>query len=248
MNIAVVGCTGKLGSTIIRCAIGKENVVISHAIARPGNRFVGSDVSELIGEGMHLTVTDDIEAATSCDLFIDCTNADAFMRNNFSKYKICGKPLIIATTAFSDEDMAAIRELSTEFPIFISGNFSIVLHRFIVALRTFAVGVDADTDVRILEYHHNQKLDAPSGTAQMLRDVLMEASPHIRSVDISSVRVGKIFGTHEVVFANGENEVVTFSHRVSARETFAEGALSIADWLFGRKCGLYGMDDFCPEK
>ena len=117
IKIAIAGCTGKLGSAIMRNALKSKDVDICYAIARKGNQFVGKTISELIGGNSDLSITDDIEAAGDCDIYIDCTNAEAFMSSSYLKYKKMQKPLIIATTAFSMEDIEKINLLATNIPI-----------------------------------------------------------------------------------------------------------------------------------
>lgn len=246
VKIAVVGCTGKLGSVIMKKAFNNADVEICSAIARKGNPFVGNPFSALIGNESDLVITDDIEAAEGCDLFIDCTNAETFMCNSYEKYEKMKKPLIIATTAFSAEDIEKIQILAREIPVFMSGNFSVALHDFIETVKFYAGKISADTDVQIVEYHHNQKKDAPSGTALMIKEALLDANSRLDGdkINISSIRGGNIFGEHEVIFANCKDEVVTFRHQVSSREPFADGAIEIAKWLPGQANGLYGMADF----
>lgn len=255
VRLAIVGCTGKLGSAIMKNVIHRDDVEISYAIARKGNQYVGQAVSALVGGEIDLPIIDDIETAWDCDVFVDCTNAetfmnDSFMNDSYFKYKRMGKALVIATTAFSEEAMEKIGELAAEIPVFISGNFSVALHDFVETLKTYAKRISLDTDVQIIEYHHNQKKDAPSGTALMIKNALMGANPQIdgKKVKICSVRGGNIFGEHEVVFANSRDEVVTFKHQVSSRETFAEGAVEVAVWTVKQANGFYGMDDFCLSR
>lgn len=247
-NIAIVGCTGKLGSAIINKILNRNDVSLKYAIARKGNAAVGQDISIILGgKKRNVTVIDDICDAADCDVFIDCTNADTFMNNSLAKYKAVNKPVVIATTAFSDDDLQEIRTLSEQVPVFMTGNFSIALHDFIETLKFAAKRINADTDVQIVEYHHNQKKDAPSGTAIMIRDALLQANATLTSekINICSVRGGNIFGEHEVIFANCNDEVVTYKHQVSSRETFANGAIETAIWTTKQNTGLYDMDDFC---
>ncbi len=247
IKIAIVGCTGKLGSTIMKKIINRKDVELSYAIARKGNPYVGRKVTEIIREECDISLIDDIEMAVDCDVFIDCTNAESFMKQNFCKYEKMGKPLIIATTAFSDEDIQKIVGLSAKLPIFMTGNFSIALHDFIETLKFAVRKVSKDTDIQIVEYHHNQKKDAPSGTALMIKESLINANPklNVETINICSVRGGNIFGEHEVIFANRRDEVVTFKHSVSSRECFAEGAIEVAMWTSKKEHGLYNMNDFC---
>lgn len=247
LKIAVVGCTGKLGGIIIRDSINNPKTEVKYAIARSGNQYVGSNMSVLLNTNIDLPIIDNIEEATECDVFIDCTNATSFMEKNYEKYKKMKKPVVIATTAFSKEDTAKIEELSQVIPVFMTGNFSVALHDFIETLKFAAGRISVDTDVQIIEYHHNEKKDAPSGTALMIRDALISANKRLtpQKINISSIRGGNIFGEHEVIFANCKDEVITFKHCVSSREPFAQGALEVMCWLSKQPNGLYNMDDFC---
>lgn len=249
MRIAIVGCTGKLGSAIMKNALKSAGVEVCYAVARKGNQFVGKKVSELIGEKCDLMIIDDIEMATDCDVYIDCTNAETFMNSSYSKYEKMCKPLIIATTAFTMEDVEKISLLASDFPIFMTGNFSVALHDFIETIKFYSRKISLDTDIQIVEYHHNQKKDAPSGTALMIKEALLDANHAIDrdKVTICSIRGGNIFGEHEVIFANCKDEVVTFRHQVSSREPFADGAIEVSKWIIARTNGLYNMDDFCNE-
>lgn len=248
-KIAVVGCTGKLGSIIMKNILSRNDVQLSYAIARAGNQFVGRCVSEIVGGNCDLKVVEDIEMAEDCDVFIDCTNAETFMNQSCLKYQKMKKPLVIATTAFSQDDIEKIKELADMFPVFMTGNFSIALHEFIETLKFAVKRISDDTDVQIVEYHHNQKKDAPSGTALMIRDALVHANQRLQEEQISicSVRGGSIFGEHEVIFANCKDEVITYKHQVSSREPFADGAIEVAHWIVKQSDGLYGMDDLCRE-
>lgn len=113
IKIAIVGCTGKLGGAIMKRAFMSTDVEVCYAVARKGNQFVGKNISELIGVKSDLVIIDDIEAAPDCDVYIDCTNAETFMYNSYSKYEKMQKPLIIATTAFSEKDIEKINLLAT---------------------------------------------------------------------------------------------------------------------------------------
>ncbi len=245
IKIAVVGCTGKLGSAIMKNIISRDDVELSHAIARKGNAYVGESVTEIIGGSYELEIIDDIELAKECDVFVDCTNADSFMKNSYSKYEKMNKPLVIGTTAFTSEDIEKLHELSESVPVFMTGNFSIALHDFIETLKFAVKRISKDTDIQIVEYHHNQKKDSPSGTALMIRDALVGANSRVEpeSINICSIRGGSIFGEHEVIFANCKDEVMTFKHQVSSRETFADGAVEAVIWTAKQTNGLYNMDD-----
>ncbi len=115
----------KLGSSILKNILNREDVKLSYAVARKGNQYVGKSISEIIGGRSDLEIIGDIELAEDSDVFIDCTNADAFIDNNYSKYEKMKKQLVIATTAFTPENVEQINKLSVQMPIFMTGNFSI---------------------------------------------------------------------------------------------------------------------------
>lgn len=246
-KIAIVGCTGKLGSAIMKNALKSTDIEVRYAITRKGNQHVGKSISEFIGGNSELMIIDDIESANDCDIYIDCTNAETFINSSYSKYEKMQKPLVIATTAFSVEDIEKINLLAKSIPVFMSGNFSVALHDFIETIKFYARKISIDTDVQIVEYHHNQKKDAPSGTALMIKEALLDANNTIDrdKVIICSIRGGNIFGEHEVIFANCKDEVVTFKHQVSSRDPFADGAIEVSKWIINQTNGLYNMDDFC---
>jgi len=227
-------------------AFTRTDIEVAYAISRKGNCYVGHKISEIIGGQSELTIIDDIESAENCDLYIDCTNAETFMRSSYSKYEKMQKPLMIATTAFSQEDIKRIYQLASSIPIFMTGNFSIALHDFIDTVKFYARKIRPETDIQIVEYHHNQKKDAPSGTAQMIKTALLSANPAIikDKVTIHSIRCGNLFGEHEVIFANYNDEVVTLKHQVSSREPFADGAIEVAKWLIDQPKGFYNMDAY----
>lgn len=249
LKIAVVGCTGKLGNVIMKNILNRNDVILSYAIARKGNPFVGKCVSEIAVGNYTLKIIDDIALAEDSDIFIDCTNADTFINNSYPKYEKMKKPLVIATTGFTPENMAQINQLSTHIPVFMTGNFSIALHDFIESLKYAVKRISEDTDIQIIEYHHNQKKDAPSGTALMIKEALVNANKKLdpKKVNICSIRGGNIFGEHEVIFANCKDEVVTFKHQVSSRESFADGAIKATIWTANQSNGLYTMDDLCGD-
>lgn len=248
IKISVVGCTGKLGSIIAKTILSQEDLELSYAIGRKGSRFIGRDISEIIGgKSRKILITDSIEHATDCDIFIDCTHAENFISNSLLQYSEIKKPILIATTGFDKNGLKAIKELSKNVPVFISGNYSIALHHFIETLKFAVKRISDDTHVQIIEFHHNQKKDAPSGTALMIQKALLDAEPKLskEGIDICSIRGGSIFGEHRVIFANCKDEVMEYHHQVSSREAFADGAIQAARWLQKQKAGYYTMEDFC---
>lgn len=166
-------------------------------------------------------------------------------------------PAVIATTGIAPQDAAYIEEVSAKIPVFRSANMSIGICLVKNLIRRAADFLGDDFDIEIVERHHNQKLDAPSGTALALADAISESGSgkyhyiydrHSRSarrsrneIGISSVRGGSIVGDHEVIFA-GNNEVIEISHKAISRNIFADGAIRAALFLKDQKPGMYSMD------
>lgn len=167
-------------------------------------------------------------------------------------------PLVIATTGHTDEEKALIKNYSTKTPIFMSANMSIGVNLLIELAQKAASLLGDNYDIEIIEKHHNQKLDAPSGTALMIADAISvnsESKPtyvydrHLErkartvgEIGIHTVRGGSIIGEHEVLFA-GRDELITLSHSASTREVFAYGALRAARFITSAPAGMYSMKD-----
>lgn len=167
-------------------------------------------------------------------------------------------PAVICTTGHTEEELARLARAAERIPVFYSRNMSLGINLLMALCRRAAAALGTDFDVEIVEKHHRNKLDAPSGTALMLADTVASADeePHPLTFDrtarravrprgeigISSVRGGSIVGEHEVIFA-GKDEVITLSHAAMSREVFATGALRAAAFLVGKSAGRYDMDD-----
>ncbi len=164
-------------------------------------------------------------------------------------------PLIVATTGQTDEELALLRAAAEKIPVFLSGNMSLGIAVLCRMARTLAAAFP-DADIEIVEAHHNQKLDVPSGTALMLARAIQTARPgstlvvgrhedgkrEKREIGIHSLRMGSTVGIHEVIVNTG-SQVLTLRHEAQDRSLFAEGALSAASFLLGQKSGLYGMEE-----
>ena len=166
-------------------------------------------------------------------------------------------PLVICTTGLSEDQLAAIDKAAEKIAILRSANMSVGINVMIKLLKQIAPYMsEAGYDIEIVEKHHNQKLDAPSGTALALAEAANEEGKldyvydrsqvrqkrDRKELGISAVRGGTIVGTHEVIFA-GEDEVITFEHMAYSRKLFAKGALEAAKFLAGKKPGMYSMQD-----
>ncbi len=197
------------------------------------------------------------DCTVDADVIIDFSNPSALPALlDFAVSR--GIPAVIATTGVSDEGRARIEEAARTVPVFFSANMSLGVNLLVELARKAADVLGGDFDIEIVEKHHNQKLDAPSGTALMIADAIADGKHYVydrhsvrrkRSRDeigIHSVRGGNIVGEHEVIFA-GADEVITLSHSAASRGVFATGAVNAALFLTGKRPGLYDMGDLVAK-
>lgn len=244
-KIIMHGCNGRMGQMITGLAEKDPDVEI----------VAGVDVSDHIQNSY--PVFDNIaKCDVPADVVIDFASAKAV--DGLLDYCV-GKniPCVLCTTGLSEEQLQKVQEVSGRTAILKSANMSLGVNLLMKLLKE-ATGVlaAAGFDIEIVEKHHNQKLDAPSGTALALADVInkeldntyeyvydrstrREKRP-VKEIGISAVRGGTIVGDHDVIFA-GTDEVITLSHRAYSREVFAKGALQAAKFLSGKPAGLYDM-------
>ncbi|MBQ3545743.1 MAG: 4-hydroxy-tetrahydrodipicolinate reductase [Lachnospiraceae bacterium] len=247
INIIIHGCNGKVGQVI--SGLAKEddsiNVVAGIDVVDNGNNDypVYTNIDECDVEA---DVVIDFSIAKAVDKLID------FCRNR----KL---PVVLCTTGLSEEQIFAIRDLSREVPVLRSGNMSLGINTVMKMLKNITKTLaDAGYDIEIVEKHHNQKVDAPSGTALMLADTINEEmnceyeykydrstvreKRSKKEIGISAVRGGTIVGDHDVIFA-GPDEVIQITHRAYSKGVFAKGAIEAAKFLAAKETGLYDMSD-----
>lgn len=240
---------------ILNGALGRMGRAVAVLAADRGHEIVaGVDVA--VGEAGFPVYTDwaDLPAA---DAVIDFSNPSA-LEAELAYVTAHNLPLVLCTTGLSAEQIAAVHKAAETIPVFFSSNMSLGV-AVLSALTKKAAAVLGDTfDIEIVEMHHNQKLDAPSGTALMLADAAkagLNYEPeytydrHTRrqkrqkqEIGIASLRGGTVVGEHSVYFA-GEQEVLTLSHSAGSRSVFASGALTAAAFIVGKQPGMYSMED-----
>lgn len=241
------GCNGKMGRMITEIVKGEENTVIAAGV----DAF--TDVPN------DYPVFDSIEKCdTDVDVVIDFSTAKAV--DSLLDYCVERKlPVVLCTTGLSEEQLKKVEEASKEIAILKSANMSLGINLLLKLLQSAAkVLAPAGYDMEIVERHHNQKLDAPSGTALALADSLNDAldqeyhyvydrsqvrqKREKKEIGISAVRGGTIVGDHEVIFA-GTDEVIEFRHSAYSRSVFAKGAVEAGKYLAGKSAGMYDMGD-----
>ncbi len=243
MKLILNGCLGRMGRAVTELAIARDHQVVA-----------GVDVAT--GESAY-PVQPDWADMPSADAVIDFSNPGA-LAAELEYVTAHNLPLVLCTTGLSEEQMAAVHKAAETVPVFMSSNMSLGV-AVLSALTKKAAAILGDSfDIEIVEMHHNQKLDAPSGTALMLADAAkagLSYDPvytydrHTRrqkrdkkEIGIAALRGGTVVGEHSVYFA-GEQEVVTLSHSAGSRSVFASGALTAARFLMGKPAGMYSMED-----
>ncbi|MCB6184505.1 4-hydroxy-tetrahydrodipicolinate reductase [Leeia sp. TBRC 13508] len=260
LRIAVAGASGRMGRELLLAVHNDENAVLSAALDRAGNDFIGQDAGMMIGAPNGIKITDDIESAlANSDVLIDFTRPEATLAHLAICRKL-GVKLVIGTTGFSDEQKAEIEAASKETAIMMAPNMSVGVNVLLKLLQQAAKALDEGYDIEIVEMHHRYKVDAPSGTALRLGEVIAdtlgrdlktdavygregvtgERDP--KTIGFATMRGGDVVGDHTVVFA-GIGERIEISHKASSRATFAQGALRASHFLGNNKTGLFDMHD-----
>lgn len=220
----------------------------------------GYDIADS-GKNPYPVFTDLNECSVKPDVIIDFSNPAALEK--LISYSTANKvPLVVATTGYSQSQVRLLQKASQSIPVFFSANMSLGINLLIGLVKKAAKLLESDFDIEIVEKHHNQKLDAPSGTALAIADAINSVMEqkceyvydrHSRrkkrsknEIGIHAIRGGTIVGEHSVIFA-GNDEIIEIRHTAMSKEIFAAGALRAARYLFGRKPGMYDMNDLIGE-
>lgn len=249
MKIILNGACGRMGKEIITAANNKGVTVVAAV-----DKFGTPDFDI----PFYNSIEDVKETA---DAVIDFTNHTALPEIcNFVRKS--GIPCVIASTGHTESELAMMKSLSEEYAVFYSRNMSLGINLLIDLCKSAYTALGGDCDIEIIEKHHRNKLDAPSGTALMIAEGIAELMPEgtefvterasrrmVRpenEIGISSVRCGGIFGEHEVLLSRN-GETVSLKHTAESRALFAEGALKAAEYIAEKKCGLYSMKNLLSE-
>lgn len=249
MNILLNGASGRMGNEVAMRVEKEENMQIVAGIGLE---------EDLTGKFPIYSKIEDVKE--KIDVIIDFSVPKA----TFKVLEYAEKektPIVIATTGFSNDELEKIEELSKEIPIFRSANMSLDINLMAEIVKKVAK-VLQDTDIEIIETHHNRKIDSPSGTAILLADAINEVLENKKEYDFnrmqkreprnkneigfSSIRGGNIVGEHTVAFF-GENETLEIKHTSYSRQVFVEGAIKSAKFIITKENGLYDMNDLINE-
>ena len=261
LKLAIAGAAGRMGRELARIVHETKGCALSGGLEAPGSLHVGADYGELMGIGKNgIIISDKPETVlAACDGIIDFTVAPATM----ALVKLTSameKIHVIGTTGISAEEDAVIKAAAASTVIMKTGNYSLGVNMLAALVKKAAATLGEEFDIEILEMHHRNKVDAPSGTAYLLgkaaadgRAVLLEdKSVRVRDgitgarnsgdIGFATLRGGSVVGDHTVIFA-GAGERLELRHVAENRELFARGAVKAALWCKGQMPGLYNMND-----
>lgn len=245
IKVLISGCGGKMGHVVANEFAARDNMQVA----------AGIDLKPCICD--FPVFPSPAEVNVPIDVVIDFSNPSA-LQPLLAYAKREKKPLVLCTTGYNDDQVAALKEASKQVPIFYSGNMSLGINLMIELCKKAAQVLGPAFDVEVIEAHHNQKIDAPSGTALMIADAISDVrngethyiyDRHSQrkkrepsEIGIHSIRGGTIVGEHEVLFA-GHHETIKISHSAQSKEVFASGAVNAAIFLVDKPAGLYDMSD-----
>ena len=261
LRIALVGVSGRMGLSLIKAVAAAAHAELTVAVSRPESLAIGKDAGELAGiAALGVTVTDNLAAHTDqFDVLIDFTRPEASMEY-IAVCRAAGKPVVIGTTGYSEAQKQLINDTAQQLALVLAPNFSVGVNLSLKLLEMTAKVMGSYTDIEIIEAHHRHKVDAPSGTALRMGEVVAAAlgrdlqdcaiygregdtgARDRTTIGFSTIRAGDIVGEHTVMFAD-EGERVEITHKATSRMTFANGAVRAALWLADKQAGLYDMQD-----
>ncbi len=245
LKAILVGASGKMGKNIAECALDNNDIKIVAGVDK-------------FNHGANFPIFPTFsEVNVEADVIIDFSNP-ALLEDLLSFATAKNIPVVIATTGYNDAQIEQIKETSKKIPVFFTFNMSLGVNLLCSLAKKAANILGEGFDIEIIEKHHNQKIDAPSGTAIMLANAVnsvfddkltYEYDRHSKrakrpknEIGIHSVRGGTIVGEHDVIFA-GRDEVITLSHAAHSKQVFAVGSLRAAKFIADKPCGMYDMND-----
>jgi 4-hydroxy-tetrahydrodipicolinate reductase len=259
MKLAIAGASGRMGRTLIEASLAAADTEVAVALDQAGTASIGRDCGEFLGRTTGVAITSDLTQLGRADTLIDFTRPQGTLEH----LQACvahGTRIVIGTTGFDEAGKRAIAKAAERIAIVFAPNMSVGVNVVFRLLDMAARILDDDYDVEVIEAHHKHKVDAPSGTAIKMGEIvaaarggsLGELALYARQGDtgerskgtigFATVRGGDIVGEHTVLFA-GDGERIEITHRSASRRNYAAGSLRAARFLAGRAPGLYDMAD-----
>ena len=250
INLLISGANGRMGKKVFEASLNSQNI----------KAVCGVDIKSDCADKDFPVYDSFSKVKEKIDVVVDFS-APATLDSILEYCKANKIPAVLCATGYTPEQVEKVKEYSKEIALFRSGNMSLGVNALIDLVKKATVGLEG-FDIEIIEKHHNQKVDAPSGTALMLADAVKEVSPEKfytygregivgkrdkNEIGIHAVRGGGIVGEHQVIFASGF-ETITLTHQATDRSVFADGAIKAAEYLVTKKTGLYNMTDVINQK
>lgn len=260
-DIIITGAAGRMGRNLLDSVRNTEHASLFAAIERPGSSVIGIDAGEMAGIGsMQINITDNLnDASNNINVCIDFTLPQVTL-DNIKTCVASGTKMVIGTTGFTDQEKQIIEQASKTIPIVFAPNFSVGVNLSFKLLEIAAKVLGDEVDIEIIEAHHRHKIDAPSGTALAMGEVIADTlgrdlnecavygrqgqigARDRKTIGFETIRAGDIVGEHTALFAD-IGERIEITHKASSRMTFANGAVRAALWLENQQPGLYTMRD-----
>lgn len=259
LRVAVAGASGRMGRMLIEAIRGCDDLVLAGALDVAQSPAIGQDATAFLGATSGVTITSDLRAGlANAQVLIDFTRPEGTLAH-LAVCRDLGVKAVIGTTGFSDAQKAQIADFAQSTAIVFAPNMSVGVNVVLKVLEVAAKALKEGYDIEIIEAHHRHKVDAPSGTALKMGEVvaaavgrdLKDCAVYARegvtgerdpsSIGFATVRGGDIVGDHTVLFA-GTGERVEIRHQATSRANFAQGSLRAARFLATQATGLYGMD------
>jgi 4-hydroxy-tetrahydrodipicolinate reductase len=259
MKLAIAGSSGRMGRMIIAAALASHDMEIVAALDQPGSPDLDRDCGEFLGRTTGVRISDRLDTIHLADVLIDFTRPEATLAH----LNVCaagGIGMVIGTTGFDDNGKAALAAAAQTAALVVAPNMSVGVQALLRLVELGARLLGEGYDLEILEMHHRDKVDAPSGTALQLGETAARARGQLLeqcavfarqghtgprppgSIGFATLRGGDVIGDHSVLFA-GIGERIEITHRSTSRQSYALGALRAARFLAGRSSGLYSMQD-----
>ncbi len=260
ISIAIAGASGRMGQMLVEAVRAADDCVLSGALDIAASPAIGQDAGAFAGQTTGVLITADIaQGLKNSRVLIDFTRPEGTMAH-LAVCRANGVAMVIGTTGFTDSQKAEIAQAAKHIPIMMAPNMSVGVNVTLKLLEMAAKALATGYDIEIIEAHHRHKVDAPSGTALKMGEVIAEAlgrdlkdcAVYARegvtgerdpsSIGFATIRGGDIVGDHTVLFA-GTGERIEITHKSSSRSTYAQGSLRAARFLAGQKSGLFDMFD-----
>lgn len=260
LRIAITGASGRMGRMLVEAVLAADDLELAAALDRDGSAALGQDAGAFLGQTTGVAITSDVRAGLSrSDVLIDFTRPEGTLRHA-AECARRGVALVVGTTGFTEAQKAEIRAASARTPVFLAPNMSIGVNLLMRLIEQAARSLPEGYDIEIIEAHHRNKVDAPSGTALQMGEVVARAlgrsladcavygregvtgARDPSTIGFATVRGGDIIGDHTVLFA-GPGERIEITHKSSSRATYAQGSLRAARFLAAQAPGLYDMND-----